>query len=103
MRDPCPGIGIEIGVTRSPLGIVTEEILWPEERVSLEEMVASFTINGAYANFLEGYTGSLAVGKQADFVVFDQNLFEIPTEEIGKTRVLQTYIDGEQVYNAGEG
>ena len=97
-----PLIGIEIGVTRSPLGIVTDEVLWPEERVSLEEMVSSFTVNGAYANFLEGYTGSLAAGKQADFVVLDQNLFKIPAQEIGKTRVLQTYMDGEQVYNAGD-
>ncbi len=96
-----PLMGMEIGVTRSPLGTVTDEILWPEERVTLEEMITSFTINGAYANFLERQTGSLKGGKQADFVVLDQNIFEIPTKEIGNTKVLQTFVDGELVHTAG--
>jgi hypothetical protein len=96
-----PLMGMEIGVTRSPLGTVTDEILWPEERVTLEEMITSFTINGAYANFLEGQTGSLETGKRADFVVLDQNIFEIPTKEIGNTKVLQTFVDGELVHTAG--
>jgi predicted amidohydrolase YtcJ len=93
-------MGMEIGVTRSPLGTVTDEILWPEERVTLEEMITSFTINGAYANFLERQTGSLKGGKQADFVVLDQNIFEIPIEDVGRTKVLQTYLDGEEVHRA---
>ena len=91
--------GMEIGVTRSPLGTVTDDILWPEERVSLEEMVTSFTINGAYSNFLEANTGSLEAGKQADFVVLDQNIFEVAAEEIANTRVLRTFIDGELVHS----
>ena len=95
-----PLMGMEIGVTRSILGTVTDEILWPEERVSLEEMVASFTINGAYSNFQEGNTGSLEMGKQADYVVLDQNIFKVPPQEIGRTKVLQTYIDGVLVHDA---
>jgi len=90
--------GMEIGVTRSPLGTVTNEILWPEERVSLEEMVTSFTYNGAYANFLEAKTGSLSEGKQADFVILDQNIFELPAAEIASTQVLGTFVDGQAVY-----
>lgn len=95
-----PLIGMEIGVTRAPLGVRTQDILWPEERVSLEDMLTSFTINGAYANFLDEKTGSLEAGKQADFVVLDQDIFDLPAEEIGRTKVLQTYIDGELVYAA---
>ena len=68
--------------------------------VSLEDMLTSFTINGAYANFLDEKTGSLEAGKQADFVVLDQDIFDLPAEEIGRTKVLQTYIDGELVYAA---
>ena len=63
-------------------------------------MLTSFTINGAYANFLDEKTGSLEAGKQADFVVLDQDIFDLPAEEIGRTKVLQTYIDGELVYAA---
>jgi cytosine/adenosine deaminase-related metal-dependent hydrolase len=40
-------------------------------------MIQSFTYNGAYANFLEGETGSIDLGKQADIVVLDQNLYDI--------------------------
>jgi hypothetical protein len=95
-----PLIGIELGVTRSPVGTVTDEILWPEEKASLEQMITSFTINGAYANFLENETGTLEVGKQADFIVLDQNLFEIEASEISTTKILNTYLQGEEVFQA---
>ncbi len=63
-------------------------------------MIVSYTYNGAYANFLENETGSIEVGKRADLVVLDQSLFEIPTNEIAKTKVLLTLIDGKEVYRA---
>ena len=94
-----PLMGMEIGVTRSTLGTAAGDILWPEQRVSLEDMVASFTINGAYSNFLEDHTGSLEIGKQADFVVLDQNIFNVLPEEIGRTKVLQTYVEGLLVHD----
>ena len=97
-----PLIAIQIGTTR--LGIVetTEEVLFPEERASLEDLITSFTYNGAYANFLEGETGSIEVGKRADVIVLDQNLFEIPANEIAKTKVLLTLVDGQVVFMASE-
>jgi predicted amidohydrolase YtcJ len=95
-----PLIGIETGITRSEIGTTSKEILWPEERASLEAMIASFTINGATANFLEDDIGSLELGKAADFIVLDQNLFQIPPNDIAKTKVLRTYIDGKEVYRA---
>jgi hypothetical protein len=61
-------------------------------------MITSFTCNGAYANFLEESTGSIEVGKQADLVVLDQNLFELPATEIADTKVMLTLVDGEQVF-----
>ena len=93
-----PVIAIQLGITRSELGKTAAEVLWPEERVSLEDMITSFTYNGAYANFLEESTGSIEVGKQADLIVLDQNLFEIPATEIADTKVLLTLVDGEQVF-----
>ena len=95
-----PLIGIESGITRSEIGGSTKEILWHEEKVSLEEMIASFTINGAYANFLEDEIGSLEVGKRADFIVLERNLFQIPSSDIAKTQVLKTFIDGKEVFRA---
>jgi predicted amidohydrolase YtcJ len=97
-----PVIAIQLGMTRSSIDEASGEILWPEERVSLEDMVQSFTYNGAYANFLEKETGSIAVGKHADIIMLDQNLFEIPTNEIAETKVLMTLVDGKEVYNASK-
>ena len=93
-----PLLGIQLGITRSEAGKVQEAILWPDERVSLEDMIASFTYNGAYANFLENETGSIEVGKQADIVVLDQNLFEIQPVEIAKTKVILTLVAGKEVF-----
>ncbi len=95
-----PLIGIENGITRTEIGGKSKDILWPEEKVSLEAMIASFTINGAKANFLEDEIGSLMVGKKADFIILDQNLFQIPPTNIASTKVLQTFVDGKEVFNA---
>lgn len=95
-----PLIGIQIGITRSEVGQKGGDVLWPEEKVSLEQMVTSFTYNGAYANFLENQIGSLEVGKQADFIVLENNIFVIPENEIAETEVLLTCIAGEEVYRS---
>jgi len=100
---PCnPLRAIQIGMTRSCLGVTAaKEILWPEERATLDQMIASFTINGAYANFLEATTGSIEVGKAADLVVLDRNLFRIPVEAISQASVIMTFFQGERIFSAG--
>ncbi len=97
---PCnPLNAIQSGITRSKLDVNDpKEVLWPEERVTLEQMIKSFTINGAYANFLEKETGSIEVGKSADMIVLDENLFEIPVNEISKAKVMLTIFGGREVY-----
>jgi predicted amidohydrolase YtcJ len=100
---PCdPLHAIQIGITRSVLGVTDpQEVLWPEERATLDQMIASFTINGAYANFLENTTGSIEVGKMADLIVLDNNLFHIPAAEISKAKVVLTFFGGKQVFSDG--
>jgi len=97
-----PFIAIQLGMMRASIGEPSSEVLWPEERVGLEDMIQSFTYNGAYANFIEKETGSIEVGKCADLIVLNQNLFKIPVNEIAKTRVLITLVDGKEVYRASE-
>ena len=100
---PCnPLKAIQIGITRSCLGINDpKEILWPEERATLDQMIASFTINGAYANFLENTTGSIEVGKMADLIVLDKNLFNVLVDEISKVKVILTFFGGKEVFSDG--
>ena len=50
----------------------------------------------------EKSTGSIEVGKQADLIVLDQNLFHVPTERISDTRVLLTLLGGKVVFDAGK-
>jgi hypothetical protein len=93
-----PMLGIETAVTRRDPLTNKGEPFYDSERIRLHEAIAAYTINGAYVNFLEDRTGSLEVGKLADLIVLDRNLFEIPSTEISDANVLLTLIDGKPVY-----
>ncbi len=54
--------------------------------------------NGIKADFVENETGSIEVGKKADLVVLDRNLFDIPETEIADTNVLLTLFEGKPIY-----
>lgn len=66
----------------------------PEETVDLASVVAGYTINGAYLTRSESLTGSIEVGKSADLVVLDRNIFECPTQEIHRAAVVNLYLEG---------
>lgn len=72
---------------------------YPENSVTLEEAIRMFTYEGAYASFTENVKGTLSVGKYADMVVLDQNLFEIDPDCIRDTAVLMTMVNGKIVYS----
>ena len=94
-----PLVGIMRGVLRRHVGETDpDEILGAGERMTPADMIASFTINGAYANRIEDETGSIEVGKKADLVVLEKNLFDIPAEQIGAVPVLMTLFEGRTVY-----
>jgi len=48
----------------------------------------------------ESYSGSLEVGKRADLIIIDRNLFEIPEDDIAEAKVLKTFLNGKAVYVA---
>ena len=76
-------------------------VFYPDQRMSREEALRSYTINGAYAAFEEDIKGSLTPGKLADVTVLSQDIMTIAEDEIPTTEVVYTIIGGKVVYNRG--
>lgn len=96
--DANPWSGIEAFVTRQHPKGMTEGALWPEQAITIEEAVEIYTVHGARAMKMEDKIGSIEVGKLADFIVLERNIFEIPATEIAEIEIRQTYFEGELVY-----
>ncbi|MBQ0085961.1 MAG: amidohydrolase family protein [Prevotella sp.] len=71
-----------------------------EELVTLEQAFQALTINGAWQLGLDSERGSIKVGKYADFVLADQDIFSCPVTDIHKTKVVSTWFEGEKVYQS---
>jgi len=94
-----PLLGIMMGACRClPGQNIPGSILGSEDRLPLADMIASFTRNGAYANFMENEVGTIEAGKKADLVVLARNLFDNPLEHIAETPVLMTIFNGRKVF-----
>ena len=94
--------GIETAVTRLEPNGLTKNPLGVNEEIGLADAIEAYTLNGAYVNFLDKKVGSIEVGKQADLIVLDKNLFEIPPKEINESRVLATIFNGDIVFGSYE-
>ncbi|MGI9295393.1 MAG: amidohydrolase, partial [Pseudomonadales bacterium] len=90
---------IEVAVTRQDPWSNKGPILKESERVELATIVDAYTRNAAYVMRLDDVSGSLEVGKSADLIVLDRNLFEIEPSEISEAKVLMTMVDGREVFS----
>ena len=72
----------------------------PEQAIDLATSLTAYTAGSAWVNHLDETTGTIEVGKLADLTVLDRDPFARPADEIGATRVLQTFVEGERVYAA---
>ncbi|MBQ0080098.1 MAG: amidohydrolase family protein [Alistipes sp.] len=101
---PCPqdpfGI-MEVAVTGQMINPYTGKInpaFDTEELCTLEQVLQALTINGAWQLGLENERGSIKVGKYADFVLADKDVFSCPVTDIHTTKVVSTWFEGEKVY-----
>jgi len=95
-----PLLGVYAAVTRRTLDDRNPHGWVPEEKITVEEAMKSYTIGNAYASFDESRKGSLETGKLADVVVLDRDIFAIPPVQIPQAIVLYTIVGGKIVYRA---
>jgi predicted amidohydrolase YtcJ len=98
-----PWPGIQCAVTRQTDAGQPQGGWIPEQRISVAQAIAGYTIGAAYAGHRETTEGSLETGKVADLIVISQNPFEIDPLKIGKTEVVLTIVGGRVVYRSANG
>ena len=96
-REPLKGI--EMGCTRQLFDSPQLPVLKPyEEKLSIDDGIASYTINNAYQMGMDDRLGSIEAGKYADMVILEKNIFEVPLQDIHKIKICETIMDGETIY-----
>jgi predicted amidohydrolase YtcJ len=89
-------------VTRKTLKMLPEGGYEPDQKMTREQALKSYTLDGAFAEFEENFKGSIEVGKAADFTVFDKNIMEVPENEILATKVAMTVVGGKIVHEINQ-
>lgn len=98
--DPLPSFFAS--VARKTLKGFPEGGFEPDQSMSRDEALRSFTLDAAFGEFEEDFKGSIEIGKAADFTVFDKNIMTVPDMEILDTKVAMTIINGEILYEKGQ-
>jgi predicted amidohydrolase YtcJ len=95
-----PWEGIQTAVTRQTSEGKPEAGFVPEQRLSVEQAIAGYTLGAAFAGRRESSEGSLEIAKLADLIIVSQNALAVPHAKLGKTKVLTTIVGGRVVYQA---
>ena len=93
-----PLIGLHNAVLRQDIEGNPKGGWVPAERVSLEQAIVAYTINGAFGSFEEDVKGSIKEGKLADLTVVSPDLFAVPPAKIHEAKVTLTIFNGREVY-----
>ena len=94
----APLHGIYAATTRRTLDGENKDGWIPEQKITIEQALKAYTKNAAYASFEEDVKGTLEIGKYADFVVLSENLFLIEPTTIREVKIIETYVNGNKVY-----
>jgi len=100
VEEPDPLPGFYASVTRQDREGRPPGGWMPDQKMTREEALESWTISAAYAAFEEKVRGTLEPGKYADFVVLDRDIMTVPDAEILRTKLKMHFIDGRPVYQS---
>jgi predicted amidohydrolase YtcJ len=95
-----PLLTLYAATTRATLDGKYSQGWFPEQKVSIQEALAAYTLGAAYAEFQEHEKGSIEPGKLADLVLLSQDVLTIAPAAIRDTHVLKTWLGGAAVYEA---
>jgi len=97
-----PIASLYASVSRKTLKGTPEGGYEPEQKMTREQALRSYTLDAAYGAFEEDIKGSITVGKLADFTVYSQDLMTVAEEELLNTEIAMTIFDGKVVYDKDE-
>jgi predicted amidohydrolase YtcJ len=100
VEDPNPLWGFYAAFTRQDHEGFPAGGWMPEQKLTREEALKSFTLTPAYAAFEEKQKGSITPGKLADFVILEKDIMKIAPKEVLTTKIMATYVGGREVYAA---
>ncbi|ULC58836.1 amidohydrolase [Flaviramulus sp. BrNp1-15] len=89
-------------VSRKTLKGLPEGGYEPEQKMTREQALKSYTLDAAFGAFEEHIKGSIAIGKLADFTIYNQDLMTVAEDEILNTKIAMTIFDGKVVYSLNE-
>ncbi len=89
--------GVQAAVLRE--GLVSGRVSGPEERITVEEAIRTYTLNGAWQDHMDDVKGSIEVGKLADFCVINGDILTVDPHQIGEIQVLMTIVGGKIVFD----
>lgn len=93
--------GVQAAVLRE--GLISGKVSGPEECITVEEAIRTYTINGAWQDHMEDVKGSIEVGKLADFCIIGDDILTVDPHKIGEITVLMTIVGGKIVFDESKG
>ncbi len=94
-------LGVQAAVLRE--GLISGKVSGPEECITVEEAIRTYTISGAWQDHMEDVKGSIEVGKYADFCVIGDDILAVDPHKIGEIPVLMTIVGGKIVFDGSGG
>ena len=97
-----PFLGIYAALTRSKFNQAEDKSWFPQEKISLQQILAAYTINPSIVSHWDGRIGNISAGKFADLIVLPVDPFEIAPQAFTELAPLATMVAGEWVWKEGE-